>query len=153
MISVCPLRDIAPPDALAPSEWEALGRLAMTIESSGPNLLATLFERTNEAYRAPSHRHMLGRPEWLVPCKIDVIRRDVKHWLLDQMRDAGLNPDEFVRIVDLCYDPQTPAHTHDDDIPERWIITLRLNRQRSAAKEAANTHKPTLSEQHGKARS
>lgn len=149
MIVFCPLRDIAPPDALAPSEWEALGRLAMTIESSGPNLLASIFERTNEAYRAPSHRHTLGRPEWLVPCKIDVVRRDVKHWLLDQMRNAGLNPDEFVRIVDPYYDPQKPAHTHDNDIPERWIVALRMNCPTSAAQKTADTHKPTLSEQHG----
>ncbi len=150
MIRFGTLREIALPDALTPREWDALARLAVVVESGGWEQLE--IANAHEAYLDPKHKHMRGTTG-MASCKVDYIGHQLRVRVFQALEKEGLNPVEFVVIVSPCYEPQKPAHSHDNDVPSRWTVELRLNRKYSTARQGAiDTHAPTLSEQHGKAR-
>jgi hypothetical protein len=146
-ITVLPIHTFAEAGALTMREWEALGRLAVT--------LAPIFQHELETPNSPT--------SWLIHERIPAYHRwssvifdphedtgiPFIRFVFDELRKAGLKPMEWlIWFTPILPDKRIPL------IPEEYSIALRLRVEKTAAKQNAvgddPTHKPTLSEQHEK---
>lgn len=145
-ITVLPIHTFAEAGALTMREWEALGRLAVT--------LAPLFQYERETNGQTSwlgQEHLPTYHEW-ASVVLDPHENTGIHFVrfvFDELRKAGLNPMEWlIWVTPVLPDKRIPI------FPEEYAIALRLRVEKTAAKQNAvgddPTHKPTLSEQHEK---